>query len=100
METHGYIGSDIASLFSEATTQQIREKLELIDLDEDTINAEVLNSLGVTMDNMWFAPGSSNLSVLRETVVEVPIVTWDDIGGLEKVKQELTWQRFARGPPS
>jgi len=52
LETHGYIGSDIASLCSEATMQQICEKLELIDLDEDTINAEVLNSLGVTMDNM------------------------------------------------
>jgi len=69
--------------------QQIREKMDLIDLDEDTIDAEVLDSLGVTMDNFRFALGVSNPSALRETVVEIPQVSWDDIGGLEKVKQEL-----------
>ena len=69
--------------------QQIREKMDLIDLDEDTIDAEVLDSLGVTMENFRFALGTSNPSALRETVVEVPTVKWDDIGGLEKVKQEL-----------
>ena len=50
-ETHGYVGADIASLCSEAAMQQIREKMELIDLDADTIDAEVLDSLGVTMEN-------------------------------------------------
>jgi transitional endoplasmic reticulum ATPase len=69
--------------------QQIREKMDMIDLDEDTIDAEVLDSLGVTMDNFRFALGVSNPSALRETVVEIPQVSWDDIGGLEKVKQEL-----------
>lgn len=88
-ETHGYVGSDVASLCSEAAMQQIREKMDLIDLDEDTIDAEVLDSLGVTMDNFRFALGVSNPSALRETVVEVPNVTWDDIGGLDKVKIEL-----------
>ena len=88
-ETHGYVGSDVASLCSEAAMQQIREKMDLIDLDEDTIDAEVLDSLGITMDNFRFALGTSNPSALRETVVEVPTTTWDDIGGLDKVKIEL-----------
>ncbi|ESZ98347.1 cell division control protein 48 [Sclerotinia borealis F-4128] len=89
-ETHGYVGSDVASLCSEAAMQQIREKMDLIDLDEDTIDAEVLDSLGVTMDNFRFALGVSNPSALREVaVVEVPNVRWDDIGGLEEVKREL-----------
>ncbi|KAF8728404.1 AAA ATPase family, partial [Rhizoctonia solani] len=88
-DTHGYVGSDIASLCSEAAMQQIREKMDLIDLDADTIDAEVLDALGVTMDNFRFALGVSNPSALRETVVEVPTVKWSDIGGLEKVKQEL-----------
>lgn len=89
-ETHGYVGSDIASLCSEAAMQQIREKMDLIDLDEDTIDAEVLDSLGVTMDNFRFALGVSNPSALREVaVVEVPNVRWEDIGGLEEVKKEL-----------
>ncbi|ORZ33552.1 AAA ATPase [Catenaria anguillulae PL171] len=88
-ETHGYVGADVASLCSEAAMQQIREKMELIDLDEDTIDAEVLDSLAVTMENFRFALGAGNPSALRETVVEVPTVTWNDVGGLEKVKQEL-----------
>ncbi|KAJ7079725.1 spermatogenesis associated factor [Mycena belliarum] len=69
-DTHGYVGSDVASLCSsEAAMQQIREKMDLIDLDGDTIDAEVLDSLG--------------------TVVEVPTVKWDVVGGLEMVEQEL-----------
>ncbi|CAG98045.1 AAA family ATPase CDC48 [Kluyveromyces lactis] len=88
-ETHGYVGADIASLCSEAAMQQIREKMDLIDLDEDEIDAEVLDSLGVTMDNFRFALGNSNPSALRETVVESVNVTWDDIGGLDEIKDEL-----------
>nr|CAG8538752.1 15176_t:CDS:10 [Entrophospora candida] len=88
-ETHGYVGSDIASLCSEAAMQQIREKMDAFDLEDDTIDAEILDSLAVTMDNFKYALGVSNPSALRETVVEVPNVTWRDIGGLEKVKQEL-----------
>lgn len=88
-ETHGYVGADVASLCSEAAMQQIREKMDLIDLEEDEIDAEVLNSLGVTMDNFRFALGNSNPSALRETVVESVNVTWDDVGGLDEIKEEL-----------
>jgi transitional endoplasmic reticulum ATPase len=88
-ETHGYVGSDMASLCSEAALQQIREKMDLIDLEEESIDAEVLDSLAVSMDNFRFAMGATNPSALRETVVEIPNVSWDDIGGLEKVKCEL-----------
>ena len=67
--------------------QQIWEKMDLIDLNKDTINAEVLDSARVTMDNFCFALGSSNPSSLHATVVvEVPTVTWDDVGGFNKVK--------------
>jgi len=88
-ETHGYVGSDMASLCSEAALQQIREKMDLIDLEEDTIDAEVLDSLAVSMENFRFAMGATNPSALRETIVEVPNVSWNDIGGLENVKREL-----------
>lgn len=40
------------------------------------------------MDVQW-ALSQSNPSALRETVVEVPNITWDDIGGLDDVKREL-----------
>uniref|UniRef100_A0A8R1E0G9 vesicle-fusing ATPase n=1 Tax=Caenorhabditis japonica TaxID=281687 RepID=A0A8R1E0G9_CAEJA len=88
-ECHGFVGADLASLCSEAALQQIREKMELIDLEDDTIDAEVLNSLAVTMENFRFAMGKSSPSALREAVVETPNVTWSDIGGLTNVKQEL-----------
>lgn len=88
-ETHGFVGSDLAALCSEAALQQIREKMDLIDLEDEQIDAEVLHSLAVTMDNFRWALGKSSPSALRETVVEVPSVTWQDIGGLEGVKKEL-----------
>jgi len=88
-ETHGHVGADLAALCSEAALQQIREKMDLIDLEDDTIDAEVLDSLAVTMENFRFAMGKSTPSALRETVVEVPNVTWADVGGLENVKREL-----------
>lgn len=88
-ETHGFVGADLAALCSEAALQQIREKMDLIDLDDEQIDAEVLNSLAVSMENFRWAMGKSSPSALRETVVEVPNVSWEDIGGLLNVKKEL-----------
>jgi len=88
-ETHGHVGADLAALCSEAALQQIREKMDLIDLEDETIDAEVLDSLAVTMEDFRYAMGKSTPSAIRETVVEVPTVTWNDVGGLENVKREL-----------
>jgi len=88
-ETHGFVGADMAALCTEAAMQCIREKMDLIDIEGDSIDAEVLASLAVSQDHFRHALGNSNPSSLRETVVEVPNVTWDDIGGLEGVKSEL-----------
>lgn len=87
--THGFVGADIAALCMEAAMQCIREKMDLIDMENETIDAEVLDSMSVNMDHFKYALGISNPSSLRETVVEVPTVTWSDIGGLEDVKKEL-----------
>merc|ERR1711991_407130 len=88
-ETHGFVGADMAALCTEAAMQCIREKMDLIDIEGDTIDAEILDSMSVTNDHFKFALGVSNPSSLRETVVEVPNTSWDDIGGLEDVKNEL-----------
>merc|ERR1719473_2172445 len=63
--------------------------MDLIDLEDDTIDAEVMDLLAVTQENFRFALGAGNPSALRETVVEVPNVSWEDVGGLEDVKREL-----------
>jgi transitional endoplasmic reticulum ATPase len=88
-ETHGYVGSDIAALSTEAALQCIREKMDLIDIEDDKIDAEILDSMNVTMDHFRTSLNCTNPSALRETVVEVPNVTWKDIGGLEDVKTNL-----------
>mmetsp|Transcript_23045 Transcript_23045/g.33731 ORF Transcript_23045/g.33731 Transcript_23045/m.33731 type:complete len:797 (-) Transcript_23045:161-2551(-) len=88
-QTHGFVGADMAALCTEAAMQCIREKMALIDIEDETIDAEVLNSMAVTNAHFKTALGASNPSSLRETVVEVPNITWDDIGGLEGVKAEL-----------
>ncbi|BFG29826.1 hypothetical protein CerSpe_161000 [Prunus speciosa] len=88
-DTHGYVGADLAALCTEAALQCIREKMDVIDLEDEEIDAEILNSMAVTNEHLQTALGSSNPSALRETVVEVPNVSWKDIGGLENVKREL-----------
>ncbi|CAF4112182.1 unnamed protein product [Rotaria sordida] len=88
-ETHGYVGADLASLCSEAALQQIREKMDVIDLEEDTIDAEILDSLAVTQDNFRFALNNIKPGALREAFVEKSTVHLEDIGGLEDAKREL-----------
>ncbi|XP_044972276.1 cell division control protein 48 homolog D-like [Hordeum vulgare subsp. vulgare] len=88
-DTHGYVGADLAALCTEAALQCIREKMDVIDLEDDTIDAEILNSMAVTNDHLKTALVGTNPSALRETVVEVPNVSWNDVGGLDGVKREL-----------
>jgi transitional endoplasmic reticulum ATPase len=88
-DTHGYVGADISQLCMEAAFQAIREKMHLIDVDAEKIDAEVLDSIEITSEHYRHALSVTNPSALRENVVEVPNVSWDDIGGLEDVKREL-----------
>ncbi|CAI9107026.1 OLC1v1006293C1 [Oldenlandia corymbosa var. corymbosa] len=88
-DTHGYVGADLAALCSEAALQCIREKMDVIDLEDDSIDVEILNSMAVTNDHLKIALGGTNPSALRETMTEVPNTSWEDIGGLESVKREL-----------
>mmetsp|Transcript_7894 Transcript_7894/g.1044 ORF Transcript_7894/g.1044 Transcript_7894/m.1044 type:complete len:127 (-) Transcript_7894:1074-1454(-) len=50
-QTHGHVGADLAQLCSESAMNCIREKMDLIDLEEDTIDAEVLDAMAVSMDH-------------------------------------------------
>ena len=88
-ETHGFVGADIAELCTEAAMQCIREKMDVIDIEDETIDAEILDSLAVSMDHFRFALQQCDPSSLRTTHIEIPDITWDDIGGLEDVKRDL-----------
>ncbi|ABL77714.1 CDC48 family AAA ATPase [Thermofilum pendens] len=87
--THGFVGADIAALCREAAMKALRRVLPKIDLEKDEIPVEVLETIEVTMDDFMNAFREITPSALREIEVEVPAVHWDDIGGLEDVKQQL-----------
>jgi transitional endoplasmic reticulum ATPase len=87
--THGFVGADLAALCKEAAMKTLRRILPDIDLDKEEIPKEVLDKIEVTMEDFKEALKEVEPSALREVLVEVPNVRWDDIGGLEEVKQEL-----------
>ena len=87
--THGFVGADLASLCKEAAMKTLRRLLPDIDLEKEEIPAEVLENLKVTMEDFKQALREVEPSALREVLVEVPNVKWEDIGGLDHIKQDL-----------
>ncbi len=87
--THGYVGADLAALAKEAAMNALRRFLPEIEKSEGEIPTEVLQKIKVTMDDFYEAMKELQPSALREIMVEIPEVKWEDIGGLEEVKQAL-----------
>ncbi len=87
--TYGFVGADIAAVSREAAMNALRRILPEIDLDEPTIPKEILDRLIVHKEDFEAAMREVQPSALREILVEVPNVKWQDIGGLENVKQLL-----------
>jgi transitional endoplasmic reticulum ATPase len=92
--SHGYTGADISSLTKEAALKALRRlraemEKKKINLDEDEIPDEILDELKVTRDDFFEAMKGITPSALREVFVEKPNVRWEDVGGLESVKNEL-----------
>jgi len=87
--THGYVGADLAQLCTEAALNCIREQLEFIDIEDEQIDAEILDAMAVQQVHFDEAMKLISPSSLRETTVTVPDVKWEDIGGLEETKKKL-----------
>ncbi|MFN3561838.1 MAG: CDC48 family AAA ATPase [Chloroherpetonaceae bacterium] len=87
--THGFVGADLEALCREAAMSAIRQILPSLDFEQSEIPFEKLLALEVTMDNFREALREVEPSAIREVFVEVPNVRWDDVGGLDAVKQEL-----------
>ncbi len=88
-KTYGFVGADIAAVGREAAMNALRRILPEIDLEETTIPKEILDRLIVQKDDFETALREIQPSAMREILVEVPNVNWEDIGGLESVKQLL-----------
>ena len=87
--THGYTGADLAALCREAAMKALRRYLPKIDLEEKRIPKEILDQMVVTMDDFLASYREITPTAMREVYIETPNVHWDDIGGLEDVKQRL-----------
>ena len=86
--TYGFVGADLMALARESAMNALRRYLPEIDL-EKPIPAEILEKMEVTMDDFKNAHRGIEPSAMREFFIEVPKVSWGDVGGLEDIKQNL-----------
>ncbi|MFL6522566.1 MAG: CDC48 family AAA ATPase [Nitrososphaera sp.] len=87
--THGFVGADLEALSKEAAMRSLRRILPEINLDQPKIPAEILNKIKITKQDFDEALRDVQPSAMREVLVQRPNVGWDDIGGLDQVKEEL-----------
>ncbi len=87
--THGFVGADLEALAKEAAMGALRRVLPEINMDEESIPAEILDKINVTMNDFEDSLREVPPSTMREVLVESPNVHWDDVGGMEETKQEL-----------
>ena len=94
-ETHGFVGADVQSLTKEAAMKALRRYLPEIDLDEEDIPPSLIDRMIVKREDFRSALNEVEPSAMREVLVELPKITWDDVGGLEspqeQVKEAVEW---------
>lgn len=89
--THGFVGADLAALTKEAAMNVLRKLLPKIKLDQDEeVPSEVLEKLSVRHEDFLEALKVVRPSAMREVLVETPNISWDLVGGLSNIKQELS----------
>jgi transitional endoplasmic reticulum ATPase len=87
--THGFVGADLEALCREAGMIALRRLLPQIDFSQPSVPGEMLARLQVKMGDFQEALRDVEPSAVREVFVEVPNVNWNDIGGLDEIKQRL-----------
>lgn len=87
--THGYTGADVSALGRETAMKSLRRYLPQINLEEERIPPSVLEKMEVTMEDFTNAYKEITPTAMREVYIEVPTTRWEDIGGLEEVKEDL-----------
>ncbi len=87
--TNGFVGADLEALCKEAAMHALRRVIPELDIEAEEIPAEIIENLKVTREDFMEALKNIEPSAMREVLVEVPNVKWEDVGGLEHAKQEL-----------
>ncbi len=89
-KTHGFVGADLSALAKEAAMNVLRKLLPELKLEEDEpIPQEVLEKINIKSKDFDDALKVVRPSAMREVLVETPNISWEDVGGLEKTKQDL-----------
>jgi transitional endoplasmic reticulum ATPase len=89
--TYGYVGADIAGLAKEAAMHALRRVIPTISSlkEDEPIPKDILEKLKVKKEDFDYALRMVQPSAMREVLIEIPKVKWDEVGGLEDVKQAL-----------
>jgi transitional endoplasmic reticulum ATPase len=87
--THGFVGADISAVCREAAMAALRRYLPRIDLESEEIDPELLEQIEVVEEDFNGALKEITPSGIREVFIEVPRVNWNEVGGLDEVKQKL-----------
>jgi len=87
--THGFVGADLEALAKEAAIRALRRILPEVNMEAESVPVAILNKIKVMNTDFLDALKEVEPSAMREVLVEVPDLKWDDIGGLEDVKEEL-----------
>ncbi len=87
--TYGFVGADLAALTREAAIEAVRRIMPKIDLGSGEIAPEILENLKVTREDFQEALKRVQPSAMREVMVQVPNVRWEDIGGLDDAQMRL-----------
>ena len=87
--THGFVGADLEALCREAAMAALRQILPEIEFEKEYIPYKKLAEIDVRIEHFREALKEVEPSALREVFTEIPNVAWDDVGGLENIKQTL-----------
>ncbi|MGZ8998475.1 MAG: AAA family ATPase, partial [Allosphingosinicella sp.] len=88
-QTYGFVGADLAALVREAAIEAVRKIMPLLNLEEGTIPPEVLDNLSVTRSDFEEALKRVQPSAMREVMVQMPDIGWDDVGGVDDARERL-----------
>ena len=88
-KTHGFVGAYLQMLVKEAALNSMRRMLPQINIDDDKISSSILKKIEINTHDFDYALKEIKPSALREILIQIPYISWSDIGGLDEIKNEL-----------
>ncbi|MDD4983871.1 MAG: CDC48 family AAA ATPase [Candidatus ainarchaeum sp.] len=88
-ESIGFSGADLEVLAKEAAMRALRRVMPQIKQAEGNLSKKILDDIIITIEDFFEALKFVEPSAMRDISVEIPKVSWDDVGGLEDVKAKI-----------